>query len=114
MKFKNKVVVITGATSGIGEACAMAFGKEGAQVVITGRSQLKLDNSLIKLQKEGVDAIGIVADAAIEEDNRKMAENEKQSIAEFLSNFPFESLDSLYINPLVNDGDQKKIIILFV
>jgi hypothetical protein len=45
--------------------------------------------------------------------NRKMAENEKQSIAEFLSNFPFESLDSLYINPLVNDGDQKKIIILF-
>jgi dehydrogenase/reductase SDR family member 7B len=74
MKFKNKVVVITGATSGIGEACAMAFGKEGAQVVITGRSQIKLDNSLLKLQKEGVDAIGIVADAALEEDNRKMAE----------------------------------------
>lgn len=44
---------------------------------------------------------------------RKMAESEKKSIAEFLSNFPFERLDSLYINPLVNDGDQKKIIILF-
>lgn len=74
MKFKNKVVVITGATSGIGEACAMAFGKAGAQVVITGRSQLKLDNSLHKLQNAEIDAIGIVTDAAVEEDNRKMAE----------------------------------------
>lgn len=74
MDFKDKVVIITGATSGIGEACAAAFGKEGAKVVITGRNQLKLDNTLVNLQKEGVECIGILADAGVEEDNKKVAE----------------------------------------
>ncbi len=74
MKFKDKVVIITGATSGIGEACAHAFGKEGAKVVITGRSQVKLDNTLAKLQQSGIDCHGVLADAASEQDNKKMAE----------------------------------------
>ncbi|SNR97372.1 Short-chain dehydrogenase [Belliella buryatensis] len=74
MKFKNKVVIITGATSGIGEACAMAFGQEGAQVVITGRSQVKLDNTLSKLQGAGIACHGVLADAASEADNQRMAE----------------------------------------
>jgi NADP-dependent 3-hydroxy acid dehydrogenase YdfG len=42
MKFKDKVVLVTGATSGIGEACAAAFGAEGAKLVITGRNAQKL------------------------------------------------------------------------
>ncbi len=74
MKFKDKVVIITGATSGIGEACAMAFGREGANVVITGRSQVKLDNTLSKLQGAGITCHGVLADAASEVDNQKMAE----------------------------------------
>jgi len=74
MDIKNKVVIITGATSGIGEACAAVFGREGAKVVITGRNQLKLDNTLVNLQKAGVECIGILADAGVEEDNRKIAD----------------------------------------
>jgi glucose 1-dehydrogenase len=38
MKFKDKVAIITGSTKGIGEACAHEFAKEGAKVVVTGRS----------------------------------------------------------------------------
>ena len=34
MDFKNKVVVITGASSGIGEAAALKFAKKGANVVL--------------------------------------------------------------------------------
>jgi dehydrogenase/reductase SDR family member 7B len=74
MDLKDKVVIITGATSGIGEACARIFGLEGAKVVITGRNQTKLDNTLIKLQNFGIDCIGVLADAGKEEDNREMAE----------------------------------------
>lgn len=37
MRFKDKVVVITGGSSGIGAAAAKAFSEEGAKVVITGR-----------------------------------------------------------------------------
>ncbi len=74
MRLKNKVVVVTGATSGIGEACARIFGKEGAAVWITGRNQVKLDNSLLHLQKEGITCAGIVCDAAIEEQNKIMVD----------------------------------------
>lgn len=75
MDFKNKVIIITGATSGIGEACALVFGKQGAKVVITGRNQLKLDNTLLKLQKEGIDCMGVLADAGLEEDNKKLVKD---------------------------------------
>ena len=35
--FENKTVVITGGTSGIGKAAALAFAREGANVVVSGR-----------------------------------------------------------------------------
>lgn len=45
-KFNNKVVVVTGGTSGIGLATAKAFAAEGASVFITGRRQETLDAAL--------------------------------------------------------------------
>ncbi len=41
-RFSDQVVVITGATSGIGRSCALAFGNEGATVIGTGRDQDRL------------------------------------------------------------------------
>ena len=42
-KLNGKVAIVTGATSGIGLATAKVYLKEGAKVVLTGRSQEKLD-----------------------------------------------------------------------
>jgi len=39
MSFDAKIVIVTGATSGIGRAAALAFGREGAAVLVTGRDQ---------------------------------------------------------------------------
>ncbi|WP_026950325.1 SDR family oxidoreductase [Algoriphagus mannitolivorans] len=80
MNFKDKVVIITGATSGIGEACAEVFGREGAKIAITGRNPEKLQASLLKLQSKGIEAISILADAASEQDNQKIA---AETIAKF-------------------------------
>lgn len=75
---KDKVVIITGATSGIGEACAEVFGKAGAKVVITGRNPEKLEISLAKLKKDNIEVLAIHADAGCEDDNRRMVEETLQ------------------------------------
>ncbi|RYF72446.1 MAG: glucose 1-dehydrogenase [Comamonadaceae bacterium] len=55
-RFKNKVVVVTGGSSGIGLAAAKAFAAEGASVFITGRRQQALD-AAVKQIGGGVIAI---------------------------------------------------------
>lgn len=75
MRLKDKVVVITGATSGIGESCAFVFGNEGAKIAITGRNHDKLQQTIQKLEVAGIEAIGILADAASEADNKGMFES---------------------------------------
>ncbi|CAF4885662.1 unnamed protein product [Pieris macdunnoughi] len=43
MSFKSKVVIVTGSSAGIGAALAIAFSREGADVVITGRNRERLE-----------------------------------------------------------------------
>lgn len=71
---KDKVVIITGASSGIGKACAEEFGKNGAKIVITGRSQTSLLETADYLRSSGIDTLPIVADASLKEDNKRMVE----------------------------------------
>lgn len=68
-KMKNKVVIITGASSGIGKALAFAFGQEGANIVITGRKKEPLFEVSDELTKQGIDNLPIVSDVSIEADN---------------------------------------------
>ena len=49
-KLNNKIVLITGGTSGIGEACALLFSKEGAIVYIVGRDEKKAKKVIEKIQ----------------------------------------------------------------
>jgi NAD(P)-dependent dehydrogenase (short-subunit alcohol dehydrogenase family) len=58
LSLKDKVVIVTGASSGIGEAIALAFGHEGAKVVLVSRRKEKLEAIASRLQ----DAFVIEAD----------------------------------------------------
>lgn len=71
---KDKVVVITGGSSGIGKALAAEFGKHGSRILITGRNKPDLDQAVISLRNEGVTISGFPADVSLEEDNRRMAQ----------------------------------------
>lgn len=59
---QGKVVVITGASSGIGEATAMAFAREGAILVLAARDQTALDRVAARCRQLGAAAIAIAAD----------------------------------------------------
>jgi short-subunit dehydrogenase len=71
---KDKVVIITGGSSGIGKALAEEFGKKGSKILITGRNQQSLDEALIELKSDGIEAEAIISDVSKEEDNKRMAE----------------------------------------
>ncbi len=64
MKLKDKIAVITGGGSGIGLATAQRFIEEGATVVITGRSQDKLNEAVAQLGPKAIGARGDAADLA--------------------------------------------------
>jgi NAD(P)-dependent dehydrogenase (short-subunit alcohol dehydrogenase family) len=61
-KFSGKVVVVTGATSGIGHACAMAFANEGAKIVCVGRKEGALRDVADEVRNAGSEALPVRAD----------------------------------------------------
>ncbi|MGK7396794.1 MAG: SDR family oxidoreductase [Candidatus Cyclobacteriaceae bacterium M3_2C_046] len=71
---KDKVVIVTGGTSGIGEALAREFGLAGSKIVITGRNPEKLTDTEKALRAEGIDILAVQADVSQEEHNKKMVE----------------------------------------
>jgi NAD(P)-dependent dehydrogenase (short-subunit alcohol dehydrogenase family) len=74
--FKDKVVVITGASSGIGEALAYEFAGLGARVVLAARSAEKLAEVAMRVAGEGevVKILSVPTDVSREEDCRALVE----------------------------------------
>ncbi|WP_207425398.1 SDR family oxidoreductase [Pedobacter sp. SYSU D00535] len=69
MDLKNKTVIITGASSGIGKACALEFAKRGANVVLGARQFVTLCELAQQIEKEyGVRAVAVQCDVSKEED----------------------------------------------
>lgn len=69
LKLKDKVVIVTGATGGIGQAVAKAFYEEGAKVVCTSTKQEKLDKLMEELGNPSQDRVlGLVVDVTKEEE----------------------------------------------
>lgn len=69
---ENKVIVITGASSGIGKALAFEFGRQGAKVVITGRNSQNLLEVSEELASKKIDNLSVVADVALEQDCQRV------------------------------------------
>ena len=58
----NKVVLITGATSGIGLACARKFAENGDKLILTGRNESRLADIKKELVEKGADVLTAVFD----------------------------------------------------
>ena len=69
---KNEVIIITGASSGIGKALAFALAKKGNKLVLAGRNKEKLNVVLQKINEVNISAISIVTDVCKKEDCKNL------------------------------------------
>ncbi len=72
---KEKTVVITGATSGLGRATALQLAKKGAYVIIVVRNDTKANEVIKKIEKEGGKGQSIISDLSSMKDTKEAAEN---------------------------------------
>jgi len=72
--FKDKVVIVTGASSGIGEASAREFARNGSKVVLAARSEGKLASIVEEIKSDNGTACFIKTDVSNEDDCRKLVE----------------------------------------
>jgi NAD(P)-dependent dehydrogenase (short-subunit alcohol dehydrogenase family) len=91
MTVQGKTALVTGGTSGIGEAIARAYAAAGADVVITGRDRQRGERVVDSLAEDGAHGRFVQADLEREEDVRRLAE-EVEHIDVLVNNagvFPF-------------------------
>ncbi len=71
---KNKVIIITGASSGIGEACAYEFANQGCKIVLAARNIEKLKVIENDLLKKNIEVLSVKTDVEKEEDCKNLIE----------------------------------------
>lgn len=74
MYVKEKVVIITGGSSGMGKGMATRFAKEGARVVITGRTKEKLEETKLEIEQFPGQVLPVQMDVRNTDDIQKMIE----------------------------------------
>ena len=72
MKLQNKSVIVTGSGRGIGEYIAKRLGREGANIVVTGRTTEDIEKVSEEINNEGGRSIFIKGDVTREEDVKKV------------------------------------------
>ncbi len=73
-RFRNKVVIITGASSGIGRATALAFAREGATSILASRSQEKLEKVADEIRNFNKNVLVIPTDISLPNSVHTMVE----------------------------------------
>ncbi|GII29937.1 SDR family NAD(P)-dependent oxidoreductase [Planotetraspora mira] len=93
MELQNQTALITGAGSGIGQATAILFAREGASVILAGRRADRLEAVVKEIEAEGGTARYVAADISDLDDVRRLAE-EAAGVDILVNNagiFPFAS-----------------------
>jgi NAD(P)-dependent dehydrogenase (short-subunit alcohol dehydrogenase family) len=77
-RLAGKVAVITGGGTGIGQAIALAFAREGAQVAVAGRRREKLQETIAVLKQAGSEALAVECDVTNAADTERPVKSAEQ------------------------------------
>jgi short-subunit dehydrogenase len=99
-RFRDKVVIVTGASSGIGEAVAREFAINGSKVVLAARSIEKLSRITEEIRQNNGEAIYIKTDVSIESDCKNLIDKcvEKYGSIDILVNNAGISMRAAFID----------------
>lgn len=100
MKFENRNVVITGAGSGIGRACALEFAKEGANVIVADVNIEGANETVEQIKKLNRNALAIKADVSNPESVQNLV---KEAVAAYSSVHALVNNAAIQVNKTVED-----------
>jgi len=82
LNLAGRVVIVTGASKGIGYACAEAFAAEGAKVAMVSRSQANLDAALARFPRGGAMPVAIAADMTSYDASAQMVADVEENLGD--------------------------------
>jgi NADP-dependent 3-hydroxy acid dehydrogenase YdfG len=109
--YEDKVVIITGGSSGIGKATALAFAKEGAKTVLVSRSKEKLEGVADEIRQFNHDVLVIPTDVSSQEQVHEMVQKVIETYGRI--DILFNNAGSSYVGRVEDDSfieDVKKMI----
>jgi short-subunit dehydrogenase len=103
MKLNDKIVIITGASSGIGKSLALEFAKRGANLVLAARQYVTLCQLTESIEQQyGIKAIAVQCDVTVEEDCKHLI---KQTLSTFGRIDVLINNAGISMRALLNDAD---------
>ena len=106
---KDKVVLITGATSGIGKATALKFGAAGAKVVVSGRREAEGNAVVDEIKSAGGEATFVQADVAKEDDVKNLVAKTVETYGRLDVAFNNAGVEHMGAIVETEEGDHKRI-----
>ena len=74
VQIKDKVIIVTGSSAGLGRELANQLGKQGARVVMNGRNEERLNKVVREFTEKGYEVFGIAADAGSPDQSKRLVD----------------------------------------
>ena len=102
-RFEGKIALVTGATSGIGRASALAFAQEGAKVVVAGRRDKEGEETLRLIHEAGSEGLFVETDVTVESEVKRLIDKVVSEYGHI--DCAFNNAGTIVLSPIVEQTE---------